>query len=385
MIYYGGQCNDGPDSFDPSSIAGCIINAVEMTPSQGSSGASCMDDMLCIGSTNGFWQFGFDAQTALTVSSLSINLFYPIVTPTMGGDENSSSCPSTFSYTIRFIKNGSTVSTYNGSIVADVSTNVIATPSSPISLATGDSFKVEIAGVTSNSNCDLFETTGASLLGCCSTGPNCTNFTGNATAVQPTCTTATGSATASASGGVSPYHYAWSNGSTSATISGVSPGTYTVVITDNQSPTPCSTTKTVTLTAPINCCGSLAGTITATQPTCTTPTGSASVSASGGTSPYSYSWSNGSSGTSISNVQPGTYNVIITDSSVPACSITKSITLSATTNCCSSLVGTISGVQPTCTAPTGSASISVSGGTSPYSYSWSNGSTASSLNSIIHQ
>ncbi|MEO1260764.1 MAG: M12 family metallo-peptidase [Bacteroidota bacterium] len=43
-----------------------------------------------------------------------------------------------------------------------------------------------------------------------------------------------GTATATPSGGTSPYSYAWSNGGSSGTISGLAPGTYSCTVTDNE-------------------------------------------------------------------------------------------------------------------------------------------------------
>ncbi len=55
-----------------------------------------------------------------------------------------------------------------------------------------------------------------------------------------------GTATAAATGGTSPYAYAWSNGGTTATISGLGAGTYTATVTDSKG---CTKTGSVTLTA----------------------------------------------------------------------------------------------------------------------------------------
>jgi hypothetical protein len=53
-----------------------------------------------------------------------------------------------------------------------------------------------------------------------------------------------GSATANATGGIGPYSYAWSNGSTGATANNLAPGSYTVTITNG---TGCERTETVTV------------------------------------------------------------------------------------------------------------------------------------------
>ncbi len=50
--------------------------------------------------------------------------------------------------------------------------------------------------------------------------------------VHPTCNYPSGTIVAGASGGVGPYTYLWSTGATTAEISGVAPGTYSVTVTD---------------------------------------------------------------------------------------------------------------------------------------------------------
>ena len=49
---------------------------------------------------------------------------------------------------------------------------------------------------------------------------------------NPTCGTNNGSLTASVSGGSPQYSYNWSNGATTASISGLAAGTYSVTVTD---------------------------------------------------------------------------------------------------------------------------------------------------------
>lgn len=58
---------------------------------------------------------------------------------------------------------------------------------------------------------------------------------------------ATGTASASATGGVGPYTFNWSNGATGANISGLAAGSYTVTVADANG---CVCTRTVTITQP---------------------------------------------------------------------------------------------------------------------------------------
>lgn len=98
--------------------------------------------------------------------------------------------------------------------------------------------------------------------------------------------------------------------------------------------------------------------------------GIASVSASAGASPYTYSWSNSSTATSISNLATGTYTVTVRDNKT--CTGAGSVTITQPTV----LNATATGTNVTCNgAANGSIALSPSGGTTPYTYTWSNGAT----------
>ncbi|MCI4651300.1 M12 family metallo-peptidase [Phaeodactylibacter sp.] len=130
-----------------------------------------------------------------------------------------------------------------------------------------------------------------------------------------------GSATATATDGVSPYSYQWSNGATGATASGLSAGSYTVTVTDSEGST---ATATATISQPSAVSVSASG----TDASCTGASdGSASASASGGTGSYTYSWSNGGSGSAISGLGAGTYTVTATDAN--GCTATNTVTIAA--------------------------------------------------------
>jgi gliding motility-associated-like protein len=107
--------------------------------------------------------------------------------------------------------------------------------------------------------------------------------------------------------------------------------------------------------------------------------GSVTVSASGGTSPYSYSWSPGNLiGATQSNLTSGTYIVTATDNA--NCTGTLSIIITQP----SILQLTQGSITPaSCGSTNGSASVTVNGGTSPYSYNWNpNVGSTSSVNNI---
>lgn len=116
-----------------------------------------------------------------------------------------------------------------------------------------------------------------------------------------------GTALVNASGGTNPYTYQWSNGGTSANITGLSAGVYSVTVIDGGG---CQSFASTTISEP----SVIMTGITATDETCLgCADGTASVVASGGTPPYTYLWSNGATTANISNLAPGTYNVTVTD------------------------------------------------------------------------
>ncbi|MEZ4893191.1 MAG: SprB repeat-containing protein [Saprospiraceae bacterium] len=170
--------------------------------------------------------------------------------------------------------------------------------------------------------------------------------------------------------GTSPYTYAWSNGATSQDISGLSAGTYTVTVTDANS---CTKSISATITQP----SVLSLSKTVVHATCGGNNGSIDLSVSGGTNPYTYVWSNGATTQDISNLSAGTYTVTVTDNN----NCTKS--LSATVNNQSGPTVSETHVNVACYGGnTGSIDISVSGGTSPYTYLWSNGATTQDINNL---
>ena len=182
----------------------------------------------------------------------------------------------------------------------------------------------------------------------------------------------TGSSTVVPNGGTPPYTYNWSNGIQNPTATGLSIGTYTVTVTDNNG---CTSTNTVAINQPLE----LTSTISANANLLCfgDADGSATISATGGVLPYSYNWSNGLNTTTIDNLTAGTYSVTVTDSN--GCTTTNSITI----NQPNILNANISSLNVACNAANnGSASVTATGGTSPYYYNWSNGSISNSVNNL---
>jgi gliding motility-associated-like protein len=180
---------------------------------------------------------------------------------------------------------------------------------------------------------------------------------------NPNCNgSATGSITLSVSGGTTPYTFSWSpSGGNAATATNLPAGTYTCTVTDASG---CVTKPSATITEP----SAIATSITSSNATCGASNGSATVTASGGTGTLTYSWApSGGTSATASGLAPGNYTCTVTDSK--GCIKTSSATISSAGGPAVTLA---SQTNEKCNgAALGSASVSVSGGTSPYTYSWS--------------
>ncbi|MBK5285973.1 MAG: T9SS type A sorting domain-containing protein [Bacteroidia bacterium] len=180
-----------------------------------------------------------------------------------------------------------------------------------------------------------------------------------------------GTATVTPSGGVSPYTYQWSNSSSAQTISNLSPASYTVTVTDDNG---CTLTSSVTVTEPLVLLASL----NSVNVTCNgMNNGTATAIPSGGTSPYTYQWSNSNSTQTISNLSPASYTVTVTD--VNGCTSSLSLTITEPAVLSASFAST----DVTCNGMNnGTATVIPSGGTSPYTYQWSNSNSTQTISNL---
>ena len=191
------------------------------------------------------------------------------------------------------------------------------------------------------------------------------------TPTNPTiCPGGTAILSASASGGTAPYTYVWSgpgivgsNLGSSITVNAA--GTYTVSVTDS---TGCTGSASVVVTQN----NSLNVSISPTNPQlCGGGTTQLTAIPSGGTAPYTYVWSgpgivSGQGTDTITVNAAGTYTVTVTDAA--GCTGTDSVTVTTSSN----LNITITPSNPTiCSGQSAQLTANVSGGTGPYTYSWS--------------
>ncbi|MBK8192262.1 MAG: hypothetical protein IPK76_03210 [Lewinellaceae bacterium] len=170
------------------------------------------------------------------------------------------------------------------------------------------------------------------------------------------------SATLTASGGGT---YLWSTGAITPaiTVSPTTTTTYTVVVTAG-----IGCVATATKTVAVNPLLVLSSSIT--NATCGLANGSINLTVTGGSPGFTYLWSNAFTGQDPSGLAAGAYTVTVTDSK--GCTKTSSATITNVNG--PSLSVSVTNVL--CNgASTGAIDLTVTGGTSPIMYTWSNGFT----------
>ncbi len=181
-----------------------------------------------------------------------------------------------------------------------------------------------------------------------------------------------GAANLTVSGGIGPYTYSWSNSATTQNISGLTAGTYSAVITDNNG---CAQNASVTITQPT----AISISSSTTNVNCNGGNnGSANLTVSGGTGPYTYSWSNSATTQNISNLAAGTYSIIVSDNNGCAQNASVTITEPSPISTSTTVINASCGI-----CSDGSIDLTVTGGTTPYNYAWSNSATTEDINGLI--
>jgi gliding motility-associated-like protein len=314
------------------------------------------------GGTPGYTYLWSNGLTTQTISGLPTGSYTLTVTDTLGCMQNVSAALVDF---------GTPLITLIG--LTNISCNGGSNGIIDISVTSGGGFYTFLwsNGVTTE---DLFNVTAGTytvtvtdLSGCSSTD---TYFTVEPTALQlivnkenATCGVANGIASISVQGGIGPYLYLWSDGSTTDTISALSPGIYTVTVTDFSN---CSSSTSVlvnNINAPIVTSNSLKSV------SCKgLSDGKIDVNITGGVFPYFYLWNNGATTQDLFNIPAGIYTLTLTDANNCVTIFTHTITEP------DSLIASFSSTFASCNLSNGSATVTVQGGTLPYTYAWSAGS-----------
>jgi PKD repeat protein len=272
--------------------------------------------------------------------------------PTVNAGPDQSVC---FGNSVSFSGGGSGAVSYSWSF-GDGSNSAVISPSH--TYATSGIFTASLTGTGSNgcTATDMVQITVA-------TSPGLTTSHTDATC-NGACD---GTASVSASGGFGPYTYFWSpGGATTSSVSGLCAGSYTVSVNNSVG---CGSTAIVTISQPSALSVSTSSTNVSCNGMCN---GTASVTVAGGVAPYTYSWiPGGQTTTTINSLCAGTYTVAVTD--LNGCAVTGNVSVTEPT----ALVLSTGSNQMICAGDTTTLTGTVSGGASPYSFSWSNGGNSS--------
>jgi hypothetical protein len=185
---------------------------------------------------------------------------------------------------------------------------------------------------------------------------------------------ANGAIAITVSGGTPTYTYSWSNGSIGEDLTALGAGSYTNTVTDANGCTivggpvviaePSALSVVVDNSTNVSCNGSANGAI--------------AITVSGGTPTYTYSWSNGSIGEDLTALGAGSYTNTVTDAN--GCTITVGSIVITEPTALSATVATTNEIQG---SAAGTTTLTVGGGTSPYSYLWSNAATTQDLSGLV--
>ncbi|MFN3402662.1 MAG: hypothetical protein ACK40G_01115 [Cytophagaceae bacterium] len=164
--------------------------------------------------------------------------------------------------------------------------------------------------------------------------------------------------------------YSWSNGSTGQSVSNLTAGNHSVTVTCGS----CVVTENFTITQPQNSLSVTLNPSTSCQPN----NASILTNVSGGTPPYSYLWNNGASTSTLSGLSSGVYSVQVKDAN--NCVSNTSVTIQQAS---SPLTVNKTVSEILCHGDnSGAINLTVSGGVSPYSYVWNNGSQSQNLSNL---
>lgn len=354
-------------------VLGVLVDVQDETIVNGCNGSATANPT---GGTSPYTYFWSDGQTSQTATGLCAGIYQVTITDANGCTVTTSRVINPPSCDLDVLVTGSAVGCNggaNGSATATPITNQNNVPFTYLwsNGATTQQINAVIAGP--------YTVTVTDGIGCTASGTFVVTepplLTVSATVVdEQTFGGCDGSATASAGGGTPPYLYSWSNGAIGQTASNLCPGDYTITITDASG---CTVQRTITVNA-LSCTG-FAVQVNTVSPLCFGQSnGSATAVVSGGTAPFTYFWpTGGSTSSSLPAVGAGTFTVQVTDA------VNCQQTASGVVTQPALLQAATAVDNVTCHGlANGAIELTVTGGTTPYGFSWSNGANSEDLNNL---
>ncbi|MEM1214063.1 MAG: T9SS type A sorting domain-containing protein [Bacteroidota bacterium] len=179
-----------------------------------------------------------------------------------------------------------------------------------------------------------------------------------------TCEGSNGSISVDVAGGTAPFTYDWDEDDLDgqANPQNLSAGSYALTITDANG---CAATTSATVA---NLASQTIETVNTLAATCDQNNGSINLVLSGGTAPFAYDWDddNLDGQPNPQNLNAGTYALTVTDAN--GCTVSTSTTVG---NLAGQIIETVNTLAATCEQANGSIDLTLSGGTAPFTYDWS--------------
>jgi len=350
-----------------------VVNnlVVAATPTSPSICLGASVPLTASGATNYTWSpaTGLSATTGANVTA------NPTVTTVYTVVGNSGTCSGSTSVTVNVNNIAVSVTPSNPIICSGNSVTLTATggtnytwsPATGLSSTTGASVSANPTS-TQTYNVDITDANGCSATTTATV--DVVTVSATATSTDENCGQANGSATVTpTSNCTQTLTYLWNTTpfqQSTAIATNLTGGTYTVTVSCGA----CSATASAVVT---NLAGPSVVIQSITNTTCSYNNGGATALASGGTTTtYTYSWSNGQSGAVLSNVYAGTYTISVTDG--VGCTAVNTVNITDTPG----PTATITGIDfASCGTSDGSATLTVNGGATPYTFQWNPGGQVS--------
>ncbi len=184
------------------------------------------------------------------------------------------------------------------------------------------------------------------------------------------CYFSNGTVTTAITSGTPPYTYLWNTGSTSPNLTGLDSGIYILTVADSKG---CSSIGFFTIKDTFRMQTSHVSTPTK----CGLNNGTAIVNPMYGLPPYSFSWNTISSpNNNVFNLPAGLNICTTVDQN--GCTRYDTITIGPS----QALLGLVSKANANCDSSNGSITMSMINGVSPYTYSWNNGQSTSTISNL---
>jgi len=348
-----------------------ITDSVTNLPCTG--GSTGAIDIRVTGGTGSYHYQWSDSAHTQDISSLTAGTYRVKVTDSLGCS-NTDSAYITQAGSLRVVDTVSAVTCYGLSDGAIRVTVTGGTPAYSYRWSGSNNTTSAISGLAQGSyTLTVGDQAGCLAITPISVGqPNPIGITINNVTNLPCTGGSTGAISIAVAGGTGSYHYQWSDSAHTEDISALTVGTYRLKVTDSLG---CTAFDSATVTQ----AGSFVISDSVVSPSCYgLSDGAIILTVTGGTPAYSYRWSGSSDTTAtISGIPQSSYTVTVADHA----GCVEALQISVVQPDSLSLYLTAVN-DSTHGAANGSITLSVSGGTGAYSFTWSNAATTQDISGL---